>query len=281
MGDTTRGIYRKFEITRTDGSSGPGGKHQNCAYFVLDLEHDEFAIAALRAYAKACRKSHPLLADDIDRIASTGRFATKSPNEQALLLMLTSKGPSDAELNEMARVRAVPADAETQRWIKALIDMRGPSAIACATHLAALARAYAAQSAELAEWRKLTGCATPRQACDEALKSDAELLEVKSAWEASTEAARVEREGYFESLRAASVALDKSISAHVATRRELAELHGALGSVMRAANQGDRMISYADKKPNYAASYDYVRQAIRLYLSTLVRASKAGTDAKG
>lgn len=105
-----------------------------------------------------------------------------------------------------------------------------------------------------------------------------ELNEIKTAWEASAEAARVEREGYFESLRAAGVALDESISAHVSTRRELAELHRALGSVMRAAEQGDRMIGDADKKPNYAASYDYLRQSIRLNLSTLVKASKAGTD---
>ena len=66
--DKSRGIYRKYNVTRTDGSSGPGGKHENCAYFVLDLEHDEFANVALKAYAKACRKTHPQLASDIDDI---------------------------------------------------------------------------------------------------------------------------------------------------------------------------------------------------------------------
>ncbi len=62
------GIHRKYDVKRTDGSSEPGGKHAECAYFVLDLEHDEFAIPALRAYAKACRKVHPDLADDLDAI---------------------------------------------------------------------------------------------------------------------------------------------------------------------------------------------------------------------
>lgn len=61
-----RGLYRKFEVRRTDGSSESGGKHANCSYFVLDLEHDEFAIRALKAYARACRKTHPDLAEDLD-----------------------------------------------------------------------------------------------------------------------------------------------------------------------------------------------------------------------
>ena len=62
------GIHRKYSVTRTDGSSAPGGKHERCAYFVLDLEHDEFAVPALKAYAKACRKTHPDLAFDIGAI---------------------------------------------------------------------------------------------------------------------------------------------------------------------------------------------------------------------
>lgn len=69
--DTSRGIYRKYRVERTDGSSAPGGKHEQCAYFVLDLEHDEFAVPALKAYARACRKGFPDLAADILRIIET------------------------------------------------------------------------------------------------------------------------------------------------------------------------------------------------------------------
>lgn len=65
MGDKSRGIYRKFEVNRTDGTSAPGQKHYGCEYFVLDVDHDPFAIAALRAYADACEKEYPLLAEDI------------------------------------------------------------------------------------------------------------------------------------------------------------------------------------------------------------------------
>lgn len=65
MSDKERGIYRKFVVTRSDGSSGPGKKHEHCAYFVLDLEHDEYAMIALKAYATACRATHPDLAHDL------------------------------------------------------------------------------------------------------------------------------------------------------------------------------------------------------------------------
>lgn len=68
MSDQERGIYQKYNVTRTDGSSGPRGKHEHCAYFVLDLEHDAFAIPALKAYAKACRATHPERARDIETI---------------------------------------------------------------------------------------------------------------------------------------------------------------------------------------------------------------------
>ncbi len=68
MTTDSRGIYAKYKVERTDGLSAPGGKHAHCAYFVLDLEHDTFAIPALKAYARACRKSHPDLARDIERI---------------------------------------------------------------------------------------------------------------------------------------------------------------------------------------------------------------------
>lgn len=65
MGDKTLGIYRKFDIIRTDGESEAGRKHDGCDYFVLDLTHDKHTWAALEAYAKACAAEYPLLADDL------------------------------------------------------------------------------------------------------------------------------------------------------------------------------------------------------------------------
>ena len=66
MGDKTKGLFKKFNLTRVDGSDAPGRKHFECDYFVLDLTHDPHALPALRAYADSCRAEYPLLADDLD-----------------------------------------------------------------------------------------------------------------------------------------------------------------------------------------------------------------------
>jgi len=70
MDDRSRGLYDKFHIERMDGSSEPGGKHEDCEYFVLDLTHDPHALPALKAYADSCRVDYPLLAADLDNILS-------------------------------------------------------------------------------------------------------------------------------------------------------------------------------------------------------------------
>jgi hypothetical protein len=59
------GIYRKYRVSRTDGSSRKGKKHYGCSYFVLDLNHDKFAKVALAAYAAACQSEYPALARDL------------------------------------------------------------------------------------------------------------------------------------------------------------------------------------------------------------------------
>lgn len=61
----TRGVYQKYVVRRTDGRDEPGEMHQNCWLFVLDLDHDAYALPALRAYADACQFSHPELANDL------------------------------------------------------------------------------------------------------------------------------------------------------------------------------------------------------------------------
>lgn len=75
MGDKTRGLYGKFYVERTDGRDKPGEKHHGCEYFLLDLNHDKYAVPALRAYAEHCQAEYPLLAKDLfakaDEIAAT------------------------------------------------------------------------------------------------------------------------------------------------------------------------------------------------------------------
>ena len=69
MTDKSRGLYGKFIVERTDGSSVKGGKHESCRYFVLDIDHDPLAQNALCAYSKDARLAgYGLLANDLDEI---------------------------------------------------------------------------------------------------------------------------------------------------------------------------------------------------------------------
>lgn len=65
MGDRAVGLYNKFQVTRTDGTDEPGGKHDGCKYFVLDLTHDPFAAVAVQRYMQACCADYPQLAADL------------------------------------------------------------------------------------------------------------------------------------------------------------------------------------------------------------------------
>jgi hypothetical protein len=65
MNATPKGLYEKFSVTRNDGRSAPGEKHDGCEYFVLDLSHDKHAMPALAAYAQSCADEFPELAADL------------------------------------------------------------------------------------------------------------------------------------------------------------------------------------------------------------------------
>lgn len=63
------GLVQKYHVTRVDGASEPGAKHDGCRYFVLDVTHDKYAPAALYAYAAACGDEFPALAADLQALA--------------------------------------------------------------------------------------------------------------------------------------------------------------------------------------------------------------------
>lgn len=65
MNDKTRGMFNKFAVSRADGRDGPGEKHEHCAHFVLDLDHDKHALPAIAAYAESCKGEFPQLAADL------------------------------------------------------------------------------------------------------------------------------------------------------------------------------------------------------------------------
>lgn len=78
---TKRGLYDKFLVMRTDGKSSPGEKHADCEYFVLDLDHDPHARAALQAYESSCRNAYPVLAADLVNKLATKRFGRSAMSE--------------------------------------------------------------------------------------------------------------------------------------------------------------------------------------------------------
>jgi hypothetical protein len=79
-----QGIFRKFEVRRVDGSDHPGGRHHGCRYYVLDLDHDQHAPAAMRAYPAACASTHPELAADIEREFGSERAVSPAESVQSI-----------------------------------------------------------------------------------------------------------------------------------------------------------------------------------------------------
>ncbi len=56
MDKKSLGLFKKFDVKRTDGLDQPGERHENCMYFCIDMTHDPFAKPALLAYADACEE---------------------------------------------------------------------------------------------------------------------------------------------------------------------------------------------------------------------------------
>ena len=81
MNKQNLGLYGKYHVERTDGSSRLGGKHARCDYFVLDLTHDKRALSALRAYAEACEAECPRLAADLRRCVEFAKAAREESSD--------------------------------------------------------------------------------------------------------------------------------------------------------------------------------------------------------
>lgn len=84
--DKERGLYEKFHVERTDGSSEPSGRHYGCRYFVLDLDHDPHARLAILAYALSCEADYPALSSDLlDVLGDDDSHRAYAEMRQALL----------------------------------------------------------------------------------------------------------------------------------------------------------------------------------------------------
>lgn len=56
-------IYHKFHVFRVDPEAQV--RHRDCFHWVLDVDHDPYALAALRAYAVACEEEDPELSREL------------------------------------------------------------------------------------------------------------------------------------------------------------------------------------------------------------------------
>ena len=65
--EATEGLHRKYSVRRLGPTER---KHEGCEFFVLDWHHDKFAVPAIRAYADACAKEYPVLAEQLRTLAS-------------------------------------------------------------------------------------------------------------------------------------------------------------------------------------------------------------------
>ncbi len=81
-----RGIYRKFDVRRLDGKSAKGRKHAGCRYFVLDLDHDPHAFAALKEYANSCEQDRPKLSEDLVTCLMAHRKGLMAPLFEKIML---------------------------------------------------------------------------------------------------------------------------------------------------------------------------------------------------
>jgi hypothetical protein len=64
-GCETEGLYQKYRVERTDGTDGPGQRHDGCRYLVLDLTHDPEARHVAGLYASNVHHERPRFADDL------------------------------------------------------------------------------------------------------------------------------------------------------------------------------------------------------------------------
>lgn len=106
-----QGVFRKFEVSRVDGSDHPGGKHHGCEYFVLDVTHDQHAKAALAAYAEACKETHHELSCDM-----VERYRLYSPATPAATASQESAPEAGGEARPVA-YRAWLDDERGARWV--------------------------------------------------------------------------------------------------------------------------------------------------------------------
>lgn len=91
--DKSRGLYRKFMVSRSDRRDAPGEKHHGCRHFVLDLDHDRYALAALGAYAEACKEEYPNFSFDLKQTLDSRLHPLRHPADTFQDIMDVDEDP--------------------------------------------------------------------------------------------------------------------------------------------------------------------------------------------
>lgn len=70
MSDKERGMYQKYIVTELDENGDVKPNQYDGMYVVLKMGKDPYAIAALKAYARACAAEYPKLAEDFNKLVA-------------------------------------------------------------------------------------------------------------------------------------------------------------------------------------------------------------------
>lgn len=104
---TTGLLSAKFLVQRTDGRDAAGQPHYGCRYYVLDLDHDRFALEAIEAYALACREHYHMLSFDLQQRAYEMRAGLSDgtwPRPKAV----SQEPPKTPPPNQLSLVKETP-----------------------------------------------------------------------------------------------------------------------------------------------------------------------------
>ena len=113
-----RGLYEKYHVKRLNDT---GGKHDNCYFFVLDLDHDKHARPALWAYAESCEAEYPELAKDLRAAIydNTSNNPTGEPGHAEIerLPSQPNEGPIVAALRAWLDTDPALGRLEVHEWL--------------------------------------------------------------------------------------------------------------------------------------------------------------------
>lgn len=115
-----------YQVRRNDGEDEPGGKHSSCTLLVLDIDCDKYARIALEAYASACEKELPLVAEELRSRLSVKHMnpVLKGIQERMRALERTRPAPEPAAAKQIAEKPKMSRDEEISKMFSGEIKRK-------------------------------------------------------------------------------------------------------------------------------------------------------------